>query len=652
MFRVWPDATGTNAPLLACGQTVTNGAGGVSFLAGPDTGLHVEAVSNGVATLTYAFAGDGEAWGLTCSAALKMTAWSVEFVHAEGDEIGQPMGGLPIFTPCSGAGKGMPIYDFPGPDLTVAFAAAPNTNGLRSAALTYLGTQYAVIETAPGSLLFTNDAVSVLFSDTLLADTNVVEAVTATVTLPILGITNAAYSCSETDASCLAFTNERYGIVFNAGDPSATGRTAHLRISAESLGGVADLTETGAETCVFTNASMTVRLLASGGQPLLSVSDGYVLSNTVFSVWETAAQSHIYRNYNEAIPTDLDEEDLAVPDFVPWRLKIKGIGDAALISLVSITTSVDSVSQIMFSTSGNDLISAQKYILIPSGELEEDPPGGYLPLRVDTLQSRWWDEEQKDVSVIMTLAMASNPDVSKRAKSQKGALVLESLDLNIVLHGPLGQNISTKGRIADPLKAMKYDTSTANYKATVSYALAHAPGKQVWYSLTHGALEYERPDSDFQGLEFLNGEGLTAGDLTPLNLDYRLVLIDACCGAKTTSDNIEGARNNNTLTQEVEDFADAFGDHSAYVGWAWTMNPSVSQPLMSEFLDQLKYRSAGKFTPSVAYAYEAFRYKKISEDKYPSPEEKTKVVNTVRLLKIYGYEALQNKIDLTEENTK
>ena len=98
MFRVWPDATGTNAPLLACGQTVTNGAGGVSFLAGPDTGLHVEAVSNGVATLTYAFAGDGEAWGLACSAALKMTAWEMEIREVTVGTNGMPVavGGKPV----------------------------------------------------------------------------------------------------------------------------------------------------------------------------------------------------------------------------------------------------------------------------------------------------------------------------------------------------------------------------------------------------------------------------------------------------------------------------------------------------------------------------------------------------------------------------
>jgi hypothetical protein len=39
-------------------------------------------------------------------------------------------------------------------------------------------------------------------------------------------------------------------------------------------------------------------------------------------------------------------------------------------------------------------------------------------------------------------------------------------------------------------------------------------------------------------------------------------------------------------------------------------------------------------------------------DPKATTEEKEKVVNTVRLLKIYGYEALQNKIDLTKEMAK
>ena len=105
-FRVWrtqspaPEAS----PLLACGQTVTNGAGGVSFLSGENGDLFVEAVSGGTATLTYAYTGTGDAAGLNCSASLKMTAFGItlEPVTCEnGPDVynpcGIPIGGIAYF---------------------------------------------------------------------------------------------------------------------------------------------------------------------------------------------------------------------------------------------------------------------------------------------------------------------------------------------------------------------------------------------------------------------------------------------------------------------------------------------------------------------------------------------------------------------------
>jgi hypothetical protein len=126
----------------------------------------------------------------------------------------------------------------------------------------------------------------------------------------------------------------------------------------------------------------------------------------------------------------------------------------------------------------------------------------------------------------------------------------------------------------------------------------------------------------------------------------------AAFNTRAVQSKADARNNNNNLVDECKDFADAFGDHSAYVGWAWMMNPGVSQPLMSEFLLELKYRPVDRFTPSVAYAFESFRNNKINAAAYSSPEKKEQVVNTVRLLKIYGYEALQNKIDLTGEIAK
>ncbi len=78
-FRVWADNSGTNAaPLLVCGQAITNGVGGVTFLAGEDTDIYVEAAGPGATTIAYRYSGEGEADGITATASLKMTAIRIQ----------------------------------------------------------------------------------------------------------------------------------------------------------------------------------------------------------------------------------------------------------------------------------------------------------------------------------------------------------------------------------------------------------------------------------------------------------------------------------------------------------------------------------------------------------------------------------------------
>ena len=104
--QIW--ATGnpasTNSPLLACGQTVTNGINGVSFLSGSDTDLYVEAVSNGTATLTYAYAGTGEAAGISCAASLKMTAFTITLEPVTTENSPE------VYNPCGIATNGTGYY--------------------------------------------------------------------------------------------------------------------------------------------------------------------------------------------------------------------------------------------------------------------------------------------------------------------------------------------------------------------------------------------------------------------------------------------------------------------------------------------------------------------------------------------------------------
>ena len=113
-FRVWADNYGTNAaPLLVCGQSITDGVNGVTFLTGDDSDLYVEAASNGIATLTYAYAGEGDASNISCSAEMKMVAFSPQIL-ADTDRDGEIDGG-------DESSKGDPVT-FQGPKGAVILA--------------------------------------------------------------------------------------------------------------------------------------------------------------------------------------------------------------------------------------------------------------------------------------------------------------------------------------------------------------------------------------------------------------------------------------------------------------------------------------------------------------------------------------------------
>ena len=85
------------------------------------------------------------------------------------------------------------------------------------------------------------------------------------------------------------------------------------------------------------------------------------------------------------------------------------------------------------------------------------------------------------------------------------------------------------------------------------------------------------------------------------------------------------ARANGDLVDECMDFADTFGGDSAYMGWAWTMNPTAAQNWTSEFLNNLKGGN------TVQQAHAEFISAHPGED------------NDSRLMKIYG--ATENLLD-------
>jgi hypothetical protein len=637
--------------------------------------------SSGVGRVTHSYATySGQPYELSVSSNQIFTAWDIEFVHAEGEMAGLPMGELPIFTPYSGTGKGVPIYDCPAPDLTIALATSQDTNVLSSASMTYLGIQYSLSETSPGSLRFTNEFASVEVSGSILTDTNVVEALTAFVSVPLAGITNAVYSCQETNAVVNVFENERFGIIASlSGLSSNQTDTLSLRLSSE--GGICPpltLVETATDSRCFSSTGIVVRLIGDSSltenadQLLVCITaDVFGLSNTVFTVTETDGQSLTFRNY--AVPVPTDAEDSPVPAFASWRLRITGINDPGFLSQVVLSTADDSLSQLTFSQSDGGLLSDEKLLLVPPGTLEIPVPEGYTPLRIDPSASCWWNEQEQGVRVEVSLVPPETLETSvpegyaplrinlsessreeedqgvrmgagiypfiagctrvKTVKEKQGAIVLESLSFDT----KFWQGIDTKGRIATPLEAMQYAVY-ADYHASATNVISkHVKGKQIWYSLSHGGLEYGRPDSQFMGLVFLNDESIMSGNLTPLNLDYRLVMVDGCCSAQTTSDNLDGAYDCNTLSQTVEEFADSFGPKVAYMGWAWTMNAGRAQSLTGQFLQRLRYDQEIERARTVRQAR-----LQLIEDTYVDERQSNQ---EAKLMKIYG--EIENVIDIS-----
>jgi len=399
-------------------------------------------------------------------------------------------------------------------------------------------------------------------------------------------------------------------------------------------------------------------LTSVSGTPCLAISDGMELTNAVFSVWQTAPLSGTYRNYNAPIPTDLPEEDLAVPDFAAWRLRITGPLDNFIIEQAAVTTTVDRVEQITFINDNGSLLSEQKFILIPNRTLEAPVPPEYTPLEIDDTAVRWQDTDAVDVSALVCLGFemptsrsgangrsgvgvraagaAQTLELTADQKAKLGAIVIQSLDRKT----KGWQDLNPEKYIAKPLEEMGYPV-TREYKAKTSKLSDYIKGKQIWYSMSHGGT-YDadskrggKPWHPFTGLVFEDGKAIRASDLSSLNLNFKLAVVDACSSAQTSLQTQLDACHANKLLPHAQAFANAFGANVAYMGWAWEVNPGVAQTSSSKFINNLK------FDPTLGKGrtvHEACLKFYVDNSPYPpSPNHET------RLMKIHG--AIETIID-------
>jgi len=131
-------------------------------------------------------------------------------------------------------------------------------------------------------------------------------------------------------------------------------------------------------------------------------------------------------------------------------------------------------------------------------------------------------------------------------------------------------------------------------------------GKQIWYSMSHGGTDGGKPWHPFVGLKFKDGGAIRISELSPLKLNYKLVVVDGCCSAQTNLKSEWDARNVNTLLPHAQSFANAFGPEVAYMGWSWTMEPNSSQSWSTTFVNNLKFDPTIKKGRTVNEAYQKF----------------------------------------------
>jgi hypothetical protein len=312
-----------------------------------------------------------------------------------------------------------------------------------------------------------------------------------------------------------------------------------------------------------------------------------------------------------------------------------------MIQSVSLTTSVDNVTAnfgagplmfshdnrtISFSNVGGKLLSDQKFVLIPEGELEASLSDSYVPLGVNTLQSKWWNINQKGVDVDIQLAFLGgcSSSAGRSIKERPDALVMKSLDMS-------GTERSVKKWIVPPLKAMKYSILPDYNAAKTNVLDNYVKGRQIWYLLCHGG-NTRIGDEKFFQLELLNKEMVTALDLEPLDLDYRLVVMDACYSAQTSDISEEDSRERDTLLPHTARMADAFGAHAAYMGWSWWMTGGAPE-------------WSGKFLSYLQYDSELGRARTVQEarDKFIEVMYHPKTCRAAKNMKVYG--ATDNIID-------
>ena len=604
--HLFTDDETTNTRVIGVYEYVTNGTGGEIELT-PPGGVTVDPpASNGV---------------------VEMSVVKIDFIYAEGEKEGQSIGKLPIFESCSGMNAGVPIYHNPQPDVQLSFLQPLNTSTVDVIEVSCFGEQTNLVETSPASMVFADSAgrISIHIQSAPLNDTNILDIVACDISNESFGLTNAHYECKQTAAGSSHFVNISRGIVMHlSGFDTNLCDTMQLEMTS-GIYKHYELQESLPASQIFTNANISIsatKALAYTNRLMLQMSNGHDLSNTTYMVQETPSGSLTYRNYED--PTPADAEDVSVPAFVPWRIRVSGLASTNLLANFSIGTSIETNSG--FSFHGYyDFLSDKKCILMPTSSPTGAIQSAYHVIAVNETAIKWTDDSIKEVVATIRFVGWTQVLVSVARKASAGAVALQSLPIV----DETFQGIDTEGRIRKYFVEMQYSTIRDYNAKTNNVFQNYIRGKNLWYSMSHGATYDGTPYSSFTGLKFIDG-GITSESLKPLNLDYSLVVVDGCCSAQSSTSSKEAAQSSALLTSGAKAFAEAWGTNVAYVGWGWEEYAlSGTQEWTSQFVKNLRYTSVLGRGRTVAEAHAKF----LDDYKFSGARE----------LKIYGH--TENIID-------
>lgn len=576
---------------------------------GPITAKFKDSVAGGQTSVTVTAVdritnGSGS-YERTASTNIIVNVAMITFVHANADgTAGGAMNYIPIWTPNDGVDKGPPILDSP----ASVFQMTPNGATM---SVTLLGTGYSLTRDPMDTLLYTDasSGLTVRLNQEPLNDVNVAEYLEATVSLPSAGIANSLYGCDETAANSSVFAYYPPGLIMTAG-PLDESQPDTITLNAYQTSAASfAVTETGANTLVFTNSTVTASLLSnpSATSPLVVklTAAGFGLSDTVVQLVPYGGS--VYRNFAPPIPTSVPPA--SVPADAAFHVEVRApyLGDVANqpFAITILTEDGETqIAQVNLTSVGEGVWRSENSVVLCSGDVTQmtsSDQGNYqaalCPPNV-MLGNRYADN--LPAPQVTASTQLPNGKLTSSTNVLGGAVAIEYLKVggNPRTDRDYGKpwsqvypnafNVITNQLVN--LGFQTYADRNARYSGVADYIA----NNEIWYSLAHG---HDEPGY-FVGIEIADWNITKYGIETKFQelkrtKPFRLALVNSCLSAQTSKDSYAVALASSTLIPEVEPFVKAFvGDpnnngayRGAYIGWGWAWYGNGMEYAIAWFLN-------------------------------------------------------------------